>query len=123
MRGGARPNSGGKRLGAGRPKGSQNKVNAEMRAKVLKKGVPLDIIMDAACEFVAAADRLKDDQVVIVNERAVTRLTLMERAAAIAKDAAPYVHPKLCSVEQSGPEGGPLELNFNVEFVNAKQGG
>jgi len=28
-------------------------------------------------------------------------------AAALAKDAAPYVHPRLAAIEQSGPDGGP----------------
>ena len=29
-------------------------------------------------------------------------------AAALAKDAAPYMHPRLAAVEQSGPDGGPV---------------
>ena len=29
-------------------------------------------------------------------------------AAALAKDAAPYMHPRLAAVEQSGPDGGPM---------------
>jgi len=31
-----------------------------------------------------------------------------DMAAAIAKDAAPYIHPKLSSIEHSGPDGGPI---------------
>ena len=29
-------------------------------------------------------------------------------AAALAKDAAPYMHPRLAAVEQSGPDCGPV---------------
>ena len=32
-----------------------------------------------------------------------------DEAAAIAKDAAPYMHPKLSAVAHSGPKGGPIQ--------------
>jgi hypothetical protein len=41
---------------------------------------------------VAAADIL-GSRILEVNDRIITRLSLLERAADIAKHAAPYVHP------------------------------
>lgn len=36
-------------------------------------------------------------------------LDLMVEAAAVAKDAAPYMHPRLSAVEHSGPNKGPIQ--------------
>ncbi|WP_246675738.1 hypothetical protein [Mesorhizobium sp. B1-1-4] len=33
----------------------------------------------------------------------------LDAAASIAKDAAPYMHAKLASVQHSGPRGGPIQ--------------
>ncbi|WP_188352074.1 hypothetical protein [Agrobacterium tumefaciens] len=38
-----------------------------------------------------------------------------DAAAAIAKDAAPYMHPKLASVEHSGPGGSPIAISISAE--------
>jgi len=35
-------------------------------------------------------------------QQIITRLSLLERAARIAKEAAPYVHPRLVRVEMGG---------------------
>jgi len=32
-----------------------------------------------------------------------------DAAAGIAKDAAPYMHPRLASMQHSGPNGGPIQ--------------
>jgi hypothetical protein len=32
----------------------------------------------------------------------------LDKAAAVAKDAAPYMHPRLVSARHSGPNGGPI---------------
>lgn len=42
-------------------------------------------------------------------EKAVSPLELMVEAAAVAKDAAPYMHPRLSAVEHSGPNQGPIQ--------------
>ncbi|MBB3705447.1 hypothetical protein [Aminobacter aminovorans] len=34
----------------------------------------------------------------------------LDEAASIAKDAAPYMHAKLASVQHSGPRGGPIPV-------------
>lgn len=72
---------GGKREGAGRPKGKPNKANFARQAKIAAEGItPLDYML----EVLRAEDK-----------------THAERMDA-AKAAAPYVHPKLAAVEHSG---------------------
>lgn len=69
---------GGKRAGAGRPKGSRNKVTKESIALAEKKGrTPLEFLLD------------------LMND---SRRDLELRLDAAGK-AAPYVHPKLAQTE------------------------
>jgi hypothetical protein len=35
----------------------------------------------------------------------------------IAKELAPYVHPKLTTTQVSGPNNGSIPFNFEVKFV------
>src|SRR5436305_1833373 len=82
--------NGGKRPGAGRPRGLANIKTRALAEKVLADGVsPLEVMIKAMHEHYAA--RRWDD------------------AAAAAKDAAPYVHPKLASIEHGGHGGGPMQ--------------
>ena len=79
---------GGKREGAGRPKGSVSKLDEEARKVALASGVsPLDYMLGVMRD--EAADEAK-------------RLDA-------AKAAAPYCHARLSSVEVAGPGGGPVE--------------
>jgi hypothetical protein len=39
-----------------------------------------------------------------------------------AKDAAPYVHPKLSSVEHGGNDKKPVQMKMTIEFVRAING-
>lgn len=72
---------GGARKGAGRPKGSANRLNAEAREAALVSGVsPLDYMLS----------RLRDET--------LDHDVRMDAA----KAAAPYVHAKLAAVEHSG---------------------
>lgn len=82
---------GGRRIGAGRPKGVPNKATAAQKAAVIESGLtPLDymltIMRDEACENAQRLDA--------------------------AKAAAPYVHAKLSSVEAN--VNGELGLTINV---------
>lgn len=54
--------------------------------------------------FVAAADIL-GSRILEINEQIITRLSLLKRAAHIAKDAAPYVHPRLAQIEHTSTRG------------------
>lgn len=116
MRGGKRPRS-------GRPKGAPNRATQERQAKVAAEGVTPLQVMIANMRFahqeaetllakVAAGDKEVLAQIALEagspdGEPAVLTairkaLKLREAAQLCARDAAPYVHPRLTSVEHSG---------------------
>ncbi len=102
---------GGRRSGAGRKKGVPNKVTAEIRRKILESGKsPLEMVRWIAGEFVAAAGMTQDND---------TRLSLLERAAAIEKDALPYLHAKLQSIELTGTNAGPIKTETTLTVEEA----
>lgn len=112
--------NGGSKPGAGRPQGTPNKVTQELRDKVLASGKsPLEVMTYVMNEHLRAAEALKE-QVLVVDGRAVTRLSLLRQASDIAASAAPYLHPKLQTIEHSGPGGEAIPVSLTVEFVEAK---
>lgn len=85
---------GGKRPGAGRPKGTGNKVSEAAKKKALEGGIsPLEYMLDVMRDV--SADR-------------------SERMDA-AKAAAPYVHPRLSSVDVGG-QGDNGEIVFKTIY-------
>jgi hypothetical protein len=91
---------GGKRSGAGRPRGAPNKANAERQAAIAASGLaPLDYLLSV----------LRDESA-----------DPHERMEA-AKSAAPYVHPRLASIEHAGKDGSPIELKeIKIRLVKAQ---
>jgi tRNA A37 threonylcarbamoyladenosine synthetase subunit TsaC/SUA5/YrdC len=80
--------NGGKRPGAGRRKGIPNKASAARERAVAASGdAPLDVLLRAMRSFQALADESKK------NKRLFVRY--MTAAAAVAKDAAGWVHPRI----------------------------
>lgn len=76
----------GKKTG-GRSKGTPNKATAKREREIARGGqTPLDYMLK-----------------VMRNSRASD-----ERRDRMAQAAAPYVHPKLASMQHSGPNGGPI---------------
>ncbi len=68
------------------------------------------------------ADRIAGEgvlplEVMILNMRRFFKAEKWAEAQAVARDAAPYMHPRLASTEHSGPEGGPIEQTWKVTFV------
>ncbi len=92
---------GGKRIGAGRPTGSATRRTREIADAAAKDGLsPLEVMLRAMREH-ALADR-------------------WDQAAAVAKDAAPYCHPRLAAVEVSGEDGGPVQsISMNMTAKEA----
>mgnify|MGYP001569413853 CR=1 FL=1 len=79
---------GGKRSGAGRRKGSKTQRVQEIAAKAAEEGIsPLEVMLGA---MRAAWPHDRD------------------AAARFAKDAAPYIHPRLAAVEHTGKDGKDL---------------
>jgi hypothetical protein len=91
---------GGKRSGAGRPSGAPNKATAEQRAAIVASGLaPLDYLLSV----------LRDESA-----------DPHERMEA-AKSAAPYVHPRLASIEHGGKDDSPIELKeIKIRLVRAQ---
>jgi hypothetical protein len=80
---------GGKRKGAGRKAGSITKKTRAIAELAFEEGVtPLEVMLLAM--------------------RGYAKAQLWDAAAAIAKDCAPYVHPKLSSIHLAGKDGGPV---------------
>lgn len=102
-RGGSKP---GERRG-GRKKGTPNRASIERQAKVAADGAtPLDVHIYRMRYHL---QRAKDEQ---GRESAAPELVAKELALAddAAKNAAPYVHPKLSTIAHTGPGGGPVEI-------------
>lgn len=88
---------------AGKPKGTLAKKTVELREKAKKWGVdPIDVMLQTMKELIEEARKPRRPIAV--------RFDYLERACAIAKDAAPYIHPKLASVELSGNDEQPLRI-------------
>lgn len=88
---------GGKRPGAGRPKGSRNKRTVEVIEAVKSTGMtPLEYLT-SVYQDVSRDEAKRIDA---------------------AKAAAPYVHAKLNSVELSGNPDNPIEMVNRIELVD-----
>jgi hypothetical protein len=84
----------------GRPRGSRNKrTRAFLEAAQAGGEMPLDYMLRVVRDPNAPAKR-RDE---------------------MAKAAAPYVHAKLASIENPGPQGKPPVTGITVEFVVPKR--
>jgi hypothetical protein len=84
---------GGARPGAGRKPGSLNSRTRAIAEKCIAEGTtPLEVLIAAMTEAYQAKD--------------------YESACKYAKDAAPYIHPRLANVELSGDSENPIEMRF-----------
>ena len=87
---------GGKREGAGRPKGRQNNSTQERMAALLDSGeTPLEYMLRVLRD--PATDHKRRDD--------------------MAKGAAPYLHPRLAQTEISGNADKPIAHKLKIEFV------
>ena len=108
---------GGKRPGAGRKKGVPDKKTRNMQLVIAKGGkTPLEQMIEAMRFFSDAAARElskgKD-----CDERKVTGL--MKEAATIASQAAPYVHPRLATVDSAGKGLPGGQITVVIQGVDA----
>ncbi|MEC9266722.1 MAG: hypothetical protein VX464_11735 [Pseudomonadota bacterium] len=109
---------GGKRPGAGRPKGSTNPVTEkrkEAAERALEDGVtPLEVMLDNmrwAHEKAAESD---DSTEALKGYRAA--------ACEWAKAAAPYVHPKLANIDHNHGGQGTAEILFKTVYETGPDG-
>jgi hypothetical protein len=81
---------GGKREGAGRPKGSLSRRTRAIAEKAAAEGItPLEVMIRAMRHFWQQATR-----------GPVIDANLLKEAAALAEKCAPFMHPRLAAVEQ-----------------------
>jgi len=100
---------GGRRPGAGRKKGSATKRTRAIADRAAREGItPLEVMLKTMRALVAKAERLGRAKTK-PEKGSASPLELMVEAAAVAKDAAPYMHPRLSAVEHSGPNKGPIQ--------------
>ncbi|MFY9958916.1 hypothetical protein [Bradyrhizobium sp.] len=89
---------GGRRAGSGRKKNSPNKASAKREREAAASGAtPRDVMLMSMRSLWALADENKKDKKAFEH---------YIRAAAVAKDAAPYFHPRLSTVDQAQGAGG-----------------
>ena len=87
-------NRGGRRRGAGRPLGSKNKRSAEIARAAADSGItPIEVMLGTMRELWAKGTP-----------------EAKREAAEIAKDAAPYIHPRLASIDQTVKEDRPFAV-------------
>lgn len=131
--------SGGKREGAGRKPGSLTKRTREVAEKALAEGrAPLDVMLDNMRHFQQVAldaeailsgltaeefagDKGKnlkpEDQFKLLLAEVKRAAGFRQMAHDCAKDAAPFVHPRLANVEHAGADGGPIQHKHKVEIA------
>lgn len=98
---------GGKREGSGRPKGAKSektKQREAIRDTALADGVtPLEVMLQAM--------------------RAHYSGGRLDEAADKARDAAPYVHPKLANIAHGGDEDNPVIVENRVSWQSEQKSG
>lgn len=123
---------GGKREGAGRKRGSLTVRTQETAARALAEGKsPLDVMLENMCHFQQVAMDAEaaitaltagelpdnpDDQFKMLLAKVKQAAGLRQMAHECARDAAPYIHPKLSAIAHTGPGGGPLEAVFKTIY-------
>lgn len=84
---------GGPRPGSGRKPGGQNEKSRAVADRAATEGItPLEVMLKAMRHHDSKGQ--------------------LDEAARVAKDAAPYMHPRLAAVELSGPDGGAIPVTL-----------
>ena len=104
---------GGKRVHAGRKPGTLNKRTQAIAAIVAATGKsPLEVMVEAMRYHYEKAQGASDE--IAIDERtgkliAAPKAYHYQFACEYAASAAPYLHPRLASMEVTGAGGGPIE--------------
>src|SRR5262249_37534168 len=114
----ARGSKPGERRG-GRTKGTPNKASARRQAEVAASGAtPLDALLRKMRFHLS----IFESEITKGEEADGKTLSLaMDKAAEAARDAAPYVHPRLAAVQHTGADNGPIQhavtVSAKVELI------
>ena len=97
---------GGSRSGAGRPNGSKNKASAAREKKIAASGLtPLEFMLKCMRGEKIRVEGSSGSKLPRSQGYMYPNFEDMKWGAA---GAAPYVHPRLASVQHTGDEGGPI---------------
>lgn len=115
---------GGARKGAGRKAGSATTKTRAIADKAAASGItPLEVMLEnmvfAHQEASGLLQRLLDGGAETPEGFNEMKELLRFRAIAqeAAKDAAPYLHPRLAAIEHTGKDGGAIDHSLTVQFV------
>lgn len=107
MQGGARP-------GAGRKKGSTNRIDRVIKQRALVSGyLPLEMLLDISRYHHARALKLRDEKPTKARTKAAIQADLRiehSLVQAAADKAAPYLHPRLATLQSNVNLTGRLTL-------------
>ena len=93
---------------AGRPFGSKKVKDAERaRMAAAKYGWPIEVMLAEMAELWKEAQALRAKPEATAEDLGRAKAVARE-AAALARDAAPYLHPRLTATTISGDEDNPL---------------
>jgi hypothetical protein len=107
---------GGYRQGAGRKAGSVTRKTRELAEQFIKSGAatPLEVMIKTMHELLEAAEHINAESESDIGAVSEERVKLLNMAAAIARYAAPYLHPRLSAIEHTGKNGAPLQSGVLV---------
>lgn len=122
---------GGKREGAGRKQGSLTVRGQETAARALAEGkAPVEVMLDNMRHFqqvaldaeavltgmkaeeIAGKELKPDEQFKLLLAEVRKAAGFRTMANDCARDAAPYVHPRLTAVAHTGKDGGPIQVTI-----------
>lgn len=109
---------GGKREGAGRKTSAVEKRTRKIANEAAEAGLtPLDVMLDnmrfahlGATRFLEKLAEAHSQSPLEKFDAYKEMLKLRALAQEAAKDAAPYMHPRLAAIEHTGAKGGPIEF-------------
>ena len=113
---------GGVRKGAGRKKGSAHQKTREIANKLAITGItPLEVMTNVMREFYELSQ---------ITDNSIQRTKYLEIACNAAKDAAPYMHPRLSAIDVGNKDNKPFtvenkadeEVNRRILELTAKVG-
>ena len=115
---------GGARTGSGRKQGALQLRTRKIAEQAVAEGLtPLEVMLDNMRFAHQRATRFLEKLVTQNKETPLLEqfdsykemLKLRAMAQESAKDAAPYMHPRLAAVEHTGAQGGPIEFVGKIQ--------
>jgi hypothetical protein len=79
------------------------------------------VLEGLSSEDLGGADASPEEQFKLLLAKVKDAAGLRQMAHDCARDAAPYMHPKLSAITHAGPDNGPIEHKVEVCFVSAKE--